>query len=841
MNQRLTPDSDSLAPAHEQKTQDVAPSVNPTAFSDNASLPGIATITPLKPHLEPHISEPSPAQTSPSDDASSNAQLVPETHVAEQTQHSHPTPPPDQPYPTVGHEPTAVTVQSLLSDEPPAVEDSIAQPQAEPATEPVAPVMPADPTPAPQGLPLAGTPQNISTPPQPTEQPTAEASTESVSQLISQIPSQPESEMQTQQSLVRPREDDPEEDEPSAKRSKVEDEAVKSEPAPVKTEPEAPAVVSTDVAMPDAPVSSIEPSTPTAAPGPSGPTQYYTNPMTELQKSFLVDKTKNLKKTKHAVAFMIPVDPVKLNIPNYPNIVKNPMDLGTLENKLKNDQYRSPQEYADDFNLIVTNTRLFNGDAHAVTIAAFNMEAYFKKYMSTLPGPEDTAQPKTLKRASPVAPRPQPRREARQPPPAPVSPAVGNQTFALQPDGTPQIRRDSTTKRPHRTIKPPANRELSYAKPKRKEHQLELKFCEHVLEEIRSPKYGRLNHIFQTPVDPVALNIPHYRQVIKHPMDLTTMSQKLKTGQYATAPEFRADFELMVNNCLVFNPPGNPVRDIGVELRREFNALWDEKAKWERANKKSSERASSDSEESEEESEDDEEDAAQIAAQATIAALTKQLAELQKTMATQWGDGKKKKSKDGKKKEKKSSLGGSAKSKPASKPKAPKKVKPLTYEDKNEISNAVGNMNEAQVGKLTQIITDNCEKYRDMGDDMELEIDDLPNEVQHMLLKHVRSIFGNPHRNNRMDSPDDLAAEDDDDYKAPARERAAAAGGNKRKKRKPMNKKEQQENIAELQKSLAAFNNPASDSGSPTSASYQAQVRANDTSGDEESEESEEE
>ncbi|RYH15219.1 MAG: hypothetical protein EON54_28825, partial [Alcaligenaceae bacterium] len=83
--------------------------------------------------------------------------------------------------------------------------------------------------------------------------------------------------------------------------------------------------------------------------------------------------------------------------------------------------------------------------------------------------------------------------------------------------------------------------------------------------------YARVNHVFLLPVDPVALNIPHYRQIIKQPMDLGTMTQKLKQGQYGKAIEVRKDFDLMIENCLLFNPVGNPVRDLGIELKREFD------------------------------------------------------------------------------------------------------------------------------------------------------------------------------------------------------------------------------------------------------------------------------
>jgi bromodomain-containing factor 1 len=281
--------------------------------------------------------------------------------------------------------------------------------------------------------------------------------------------------------------------------------------------------------------------------------------MTAVQRNSLVEKMKNLKKTKNSAAFLRPVDYVALNIPSYPDIIKNPMDLSTMESKLKAGEYGSVQDFANDFDLIISNTRRFNGDAHMVTIAGMAMEAYFRRMMESVPSADMPEPPKPKKRSPSIQREKPPRRESRTAA-APAATAA-SPTYALQPDGTPQIRRESTG-RPARTIKPPQNREIPYAKPKRKEHQLELKFCEHVLEEIRGPKNMPHNQVFQQPVDPVALNIPHYRQVIRNPMDLSTISQKLRLGEYGTANEFKKDFDLIISNCLQFNPSGNPVRDM---------------------------------------------------------------------------------------------------------------------------------------------------------------------------------------------------------------------------------------------------------------------------------------
>lgn len=616
-----------------------------------------------------------------------------------------------------------------------------------------------------------------------------------------------------------------------------------------------------------------------AAPTPSSSSevQYCTQPMTAPQKIALVEKMKNLKKTRTALLFAKPVDYVTLNIPNYPTIIKQPMDLSTMESKLKADQYANVQELVNDFDLILANTRTFNGPDHPVTQQGMSMNAYFRKTMQGIPSPNVQLPAKSQKKRSPPVLKAPSRRESRSVIAAPSPSAAtangtglnsvvavsgtggsgsaggtggvggsggtGRETFALQPDGTPQIRRDSTMNRPTRAIKPPANREVTYPKPKRKEHQLELKFCEDVLDTIRSPKYGMYNSAFLVPVDPVALNIPHYRQVVKNPMDLGTMAQKLKTGQYGKAGEFQKDFELMVQNCLAFNPPGNPVRDMAIHLKREFATLWANKAKWEKQHQPTSQRESPASgEDSEEDEDEDEEDQPDDANEQTIAKLSQQLLEIQKALAgTQMKQNKKaaKEKSKASKKAKKPTIPLAKPAKPAPKKKAPK-PRQVTYDEKQEISSAVERMDARQVERLTQIITDNCKKYADMGDDMELEIDDLPNDVQLLLLKHVRSIFGKPQTSRA--SPDDVAAADDDDFEPERLPRGGGAKGSAKKKHKPMGKKEQIDKISSIKQQLAQYEDPGR-STSPGNAGGGGGAGgggAADSSGDD-SEESEEE
>jgi len=56
--------------------------------------------------------------------------------------------------------------------------------------------------------------------------------------------------------------------------------------------------------------------------------------------------------------------------------------------------------------------------------------------------------------------------------------------------------------------------------------------------------------------EPVTEEIaPTYFEVIRRPMDLTTMWKKLERGEYRNTQAVRDDLELMARNAIVFNAP----------------------------------------------------------------------------------------------------------------------------------------------------------------------------------------------------------------------------------------------------------------------------------------------
>lgn len=70
---------------------------------------------------------------------------------------------------------------------------------------------------------------------------------------------------------------------------------------------------------------------------------------------------KGLSKRNIAAAFLEPVNWRLLNLTEYPKVVKEPMDLGTVQEKLTSHRYPFLEDFANDVRLVWKNAMLFNG------------------------------------------------------------------------------------------------------------------------------------------------------------------------------------------------------------------------------------------------------------------------------------------------------------------------------------------------------------------------------------------------------------------------------------------------------------------------------------------------
>ncbi|KAH8659317.1 hypothetical protein BGZ60DRAFT_531224 [Tricladium varicosporioides] len=110
----------------------------------------------------------------------------------------------------------------------------------------------------------------------------------------------------------------------------------------------------------------------------------------------------------------------------------------------------------------------------------------------------------------------------------------------------------------------------------------ELAYCRDLIGRMLSGPgfWTRLVGPFREPVDPIVHNAPNYFDVVKHPMDLTTIHSKMARNEYANAQEFEADIRLIFQNCYEYWTQDDPVFKDCEKFEKYFNDKWDERHKW---------------------------------------------------------------------------------------------------------------------------------------------------------------------------------------------------------------------------------------------------------------------
>ncbi|KAJ3132460.1 cat eye syndrome chromosome region, candidate 2, partial [Irineochytrium annulatum] len=91
---------------------------------------------------------------------------------------------------------------------------------------------------------------------------------------------------------------------------------------------------------------------------------------------------------------------------------------------------------------------------------------------------------------------------------------------------------------------------------------MEMKRCQEL---IRAMSIHKFAEPFLTAVDLSAA--PNYLKIIKRPIDLSMIDQKLHCGHYADVRDLLDDIDLMLDNCQLYNGPGSELFDFAKGLR----------------------------------------------------------------------------------------------------------------------------------------------------------------------------------------------------------------------------------------------------------------------------------
>ena len=100
---------------------------------------------------------------------------------------------------------------------------------------------------------------------------------------------------------------------------------------------------------------------------------------------------------------------------------------------------------------------------------------------------------------------------------------------------------------------------------------LTLQYCDHILKALlKSPALRD----FKQKVDPEKDGVPNYSNIVKHPMDLKTLQDRLYCGLVTTVEEFKKELDLIWDNCELFNGPDHQLTKLAKQVQMNIDNVW---------------------------------------------------------------------------------------------------------------------------------------------------------------------------------------------------------------------------------------------------------------------------
>ncbi|XP_077189145.1 bromodomain testis-specific protein isoform X2 [Paroedura picta] len=515
--------------------------------------------------------------------------------------------------------------------------------------------------------------------------------------------------------------------------------------------------------------------------------------------------------------FHQPVDAAGLNLPDYYNIITKPMDLTTIQKRLEHNYYTCAAECIRNFKTMFSNCYLYNKPGDDIVFMAQALEKVFLQKVAQMPPEEKVVEVNKGKRKeerTDGTDHPDngiSQAKPRQPKKVKLLPVMSTpkQNILESSPATASSNEPSTTETVMRGVKRKAdtttaiNTASSESSPAPNEPKItkilsrdecegspakqdlpdsqqppepiknlkltaQLKYCNEVLVEMFSKKHAAYARPFYKPVDVTVLGLEDYHTVIKHPMDLGTIKEKMENYDYKDIQEFAADVRLMFMNCYRYNSPDCEVVAMARKLQdvfeMQFAKIPDDPTTSRpllhfttRAGISVSSESSSD-----DSSEDSEQERARRLAelQEQLKAVHQQLQALAKSTLPKLKKRKKGKSKERRKSKVKNKLGSQKKrkmkkrkkkmslnilSKKVKQPEEPvynsedeDNAKPMNYDEKRQLSLDINKLPGEKLGRVVYIIQSREPSLQHTNpDEIEIDFENLKASTLRELEKYV--------------------------------------------------------------------------------------------------------
>mmetsp|Transcript_22157 Transcript_22157/g.46400 ORF Transcript_22157/g.46400 Transcript_22157/m.46400 type:complete len:473 (-) Transcript_22157:630-2048(-) len=251
--------------------------------------------------------------------------------------------------------------------------------------------------------------------------------------------------------------------------------------------------------------------------------------------------------------------------------------------------------------------------------------------------------------------------------------------------------------------------------------------CATILKQL---KQNRNAWPFHKAVDWKALNIPDYPTIVKNPMDMQTIADKLggfdakckeSPREYKSPLEFRDDLRLIFDNCRLYNPVGSDVRIMGDALADLFEK------KWQNSNLEG--KFAMELEHQKREEDDLKNFQSYRGVSKHQKTASQQLDHLQTEINKL-----------------KQQMPGGKKAKPGDDPNAD-----MSFEEKRKLSVNLGMLPAEKLGRVVQIINEGPSKIDNSEEEIELDIDKLDNQTLWRLNKYVNSCLKGAKKNTHQE------------------------------------------------------------------------------------------
>ncbi|KAJ3019406.1 hypothetical protein HKX48_002105 [Thoreauomyces humboldtii] len=234
----------------------------------------------------------------------------------------------------------------------------------------------------------------------------------------------------------------------------------------------------------------------------------------------------------------------KTDYPEYYAVIKRPVSLRMIEDKVARKQYATLDAFMGDLTTMVENAKHFNRKGSQVykdaTAMATTFHAELSKHLSR-PGPPSTSAAATPTHVPAQILTPAPTHTPARPQPRPYRQPAAGATVT--------------------TVRTPRNLEI-------------IKLMKTILKGILEQKTSEGRQLAGLFLQlPDREEYPDYYLEIKKPIALDMIQQRVENGLYVYMKEFETDFALMIANALEYNSEESDVYDDALTLQELFREL----------------------------------------------------------------------------------------------------------------------------------------------------------------------------------------------------------------------------------------------------------------------------